>query len=148
MPARTDWGTVTCKARPRVGRVMLKLVNLLVRADDLTHEEFVEYWYEEHVPLAEDLPHAKKYATSVPSAPERSEYDGVVELYFEDMDALQAAFESEIGQAVQADLAEFAKPDEGPTLYVEETVQFDETDDAATDGGVVDGGQPDLAEDR
>lgn len=112
---------------------MLKLVNLLVRADDLTHEEFVDYWFDEHAPLAEDLPHAKKYATSVPGDPERSEYDGVVELYFEDMGDLQAAFESEVGQAVQADLAEFAKPDAGPTLYVEETVQFDETADE--DGG-------------
>jgi uncharacterized protein (TIGR02118 family) len=93
---------------------MIKLVNMLVRADDLTHDEFVEYWYEEHVPLAEDLPHARKYATSVATDPERSEYDGVVELYFDDMSDLQAAFESDVGR-------------EGPTLYVEETVQFDET---------------------
>jgi|AntDeeMinimDraft_4_1070355.scaffolds.fasta_scaffold00020_34 uncharacterized protein (TIGR02118 family) len=106
---------------------MIKLVNLLVRADDLTHEAFVDYWYDEHVPLASELPHAKKYATSVPSDPERSEYDGVVELYFEDMGDLKAAFDSEVGKEVQADLAEFAKPDEGPTLYVEETVQFDDT---------------------
>ncbi|NHN40866.1 EthD family reductase [Halorubellus sp. JP-L1] len=105
---------------------MIKLVNMLVRADDLTHEEFVDYWYDEHVPLAKGLPHAKKYATSVPTDPDRSEYDGVVELYFEDMGDLQAAFESDVGEAVQADLAEFAKPDEGATLYVEETVQFDD----------------------
>lgn len=115
---------------------MIKLVNMLVRADDLTHEAFVEYWYEEHVPLAEDLPHAKKYATSVPTDPERSEYDGVVELYFEDMGDLQAAFESDVGQEVQADLEHFAKPDEGPTLYVEETVQFDATDETESDGGI------------
>lgn len=115
---------------------MIKLVNMLVHADDLTHEEFVEYWYEEHVPLAEDLPHAKKYATSVPTDPERSEYDGVVELYFEDMGDLKAAFESEVGREVQADLEHFAKPDEGPTLYVEETVQFDATDETESDGGV------------
>jgi uncharacterized protein (TIGR02118 family) len=124
---------------------MIKLVNVLVRADELTHDEFVEYWYDEHVPLAEDLPHARKYATSVPTDPERSEYDGVVELYFEDMADLTAAFESEVGQAVQADLAAFAKPDAGPTLYVEETVQFDETtttgdgDDGTTAAG--DGGE-------
>jgi uncharacterized protein (TIGR02118 family) len=111
---------------------MIKLVNMLVRADDVTHDEFVDYWYEEHVPLAEDLPHAKKYATSVATDPERSEYDGVVELYFEDMSDLQAAFESDVGRAVQADLENFANPDAGPTLYVEETVQFDETADGDT----------------
>jgi uncharacterized protein (TIGR02118 family) len=131
------FATVTCKLRPFVGRRMLKLVNLLVRADDLTHEEFVEYWYEEHAPLARDLPNAKKYATSVPSDPERSEYDGIVELYFDDMAALTEAFESETGQAVQADLAEFAKPDEGPTMYVEETVQFDGIDEPES-GGIAD----------
>jgi uncharacterized protein (TIGR02118 family) len=108
---------------------MIKLVNMLVRADDLTHEEFVEYWYDEHVPIAKDLPHANKYATSVPTDPDRSAYDGVVELYFDDMGDLQAAFESEVGQAVQADLANFAKPDAGETLYVEETVQFERDDD-------------------
>jgi len=113
------------KGAPSVGLTdMVKLVNLLVRQDDMSHEEFVEYWYEEHVPLAEELPHANKYATSVPTAPERSEYDGIVELYFDDMSDLQAAFESEVGQEVQADLAHFAKPDAGPTLYVDETVQM------------------------
>jgi uncharacterized protein (TIGR02118 family) len=105
---------------------MIKLVNLLVRADDLTHEEFAEYWYDEHVPLAKELPNAKKYATSLPLDPERSEYDGVVELYFEDMGALKEAFDSDVGQAVMADLAKFAEADEGPMMYVEETVQFDE----------------------
>ncbi|WP_435318362.1 EthD family reductase [Haloarchaeobius sp. TZWSO28] len=105
---------------------MIKLVNLLVRADDLTHEEFAEYWYEEHVPLAKDLPHAKKYVTSVPNSPEHSEYDGIVELYFEDMGDLKAAFDSDVGKEVMADLEKFAKPDEGPTMYVEETVQFDD----------------------
>lgn len=114
---------------------MIKLVNMLVRADDLTHDEFVEYWYDEHVPLAKDLPHATKYATSVPTDPDRSEYDGVVELYFEDMGDLQAAFESEVGREVQADLANFAKPDEGPTLYVEETVQFDDAGDGSEGEG-------------
>jgi len=112
---------------------MIKLVNLLVRADDLTHDEFVDYWYDEHVPLAEELPHARKYATSVPTDPERSEYDGVVELYFDDMGDLKAAFDSEVGREVQADLEAFAKPDAGQTLYVEETVQFDETDEEAAE---------------
>jgi hypothetical protein len=48
-----------------------------------------------------------------------------VELYFEDMDALAEAFDSELGQAVQADAAEFADVDAGETLYVEERVEFE-----------------------
>ena len=104
---------------------MIKLVNLVVRKDEYTHEEFVERWTGEHADLAKDLPGLKKYVTSLPTSPERSEYDGIVELYFEDMEALKAAFSSEIGEAVNADAAEFIDMEQGPTEYVEETVQLD-----------------------
>ncbi len=114
----------------------MKMVNLLVRRDDLTHEAFVERWEGPHAELARQLPGLRKYTTSVPTDPERSAYDGVVELYFDDMAALKAAFDSEIGQQVMADAAEFVDGDEGPTLYLEETVQLDETgsDADGTDG--------------
>ncbi|WP_435332724.1 EthD family reductase [Haloarchaeobius sp. TZWWS8] len=105
---------------------MIKLVNLLVRRDGMSHEEFQEYWYEEHVPLAKDLPKARKYVTSVPVDPTRAEYDGMVELYFDSMGDLKEAFDSEVGEEVMADLQNFADPDAGPTMYVEETVQHDE----------------------
>lgn len=104
---------------------MVKMVQLLERHDDYTHEEFVERWQGSHADLAKDLPNLQKYTTSVPTDPERSAYDGVVELYFEDMADLQAAFESETGEEVMADAAEFADVEAGPTLYVEETVQLD-----------------------
>jgi len=61
----------------------------------------------------------------VPNDPERSSHDGVVELYFEDMAALTAAFDSETGREVQADAAEFADMEAGETLYVEERVEFE-----------------------
>ncbi|ELZ72540.1 EthD family reductase [Haloferax volcanii] len=98
---------------------------MLVRDDDYTHEEFVERWRGNHADLARELPGLVKYATSVPTDPERSEYDGIVELYFEDMAALKAAFDSEVGQRVNADAAAFTDMERGPTLYVEETVHLD-----------------------
>ncbi|WP_396613497.1 EthD family reductase (plasmid) [Haloferax sp. S1W] len=104
---------------------MIKLVNLVVRKDGYTHEEFAERWMSDHTEMAKDLPGLKKYVTSLPASPERSEYDGIVELYFEDMDALKAAFSSETGEAVNADAAEFIDMEQGPTLYVEETVHLD-----------------------
>ena len=104
---------------------MVKMVQLLVRAEGYTHEEFVERWQGDHAELAKELPDLRKYTTSVPNAPERSEYDGVVELYFENMAALEAAFDSESGEAVVADAAEFVDLDAAPTLYVEETVEFE-----------------------
>jgi uncharacterized protein (TIGR02118 family) len=104
---------------------MVKIVQLLVRRDDYSHEEFVERWRGEHADLAAELPNLQRYTTAVPNDPERSTHDGVVELYFEDMAALSEAFESEMGKEVQADAAEFADVDAGETLYVEERVEFE-----------------------
>ncbi|WP_241431982.1 EthD family reductase [Haloferax mucosum] len=98
---------------------------MVVRADGYTHEEFVERWMGPHADIAKELPGLQKYSTSLPTDPERSEYDGIVELYFEDMGALKAAFDSETGERVNADAAEFIDMEQGPTLYVEETVQLD-----------------------
>lgn len=108
---------------------MTKMVDLLVRKDGYSHEEFAERWQSEHAEIAKDLPGLRKYATSVPTNPEAVEYDGVLELYFDDAAALDEAFKSEVGERVQADAAEFIDLDAGPTLVVEETVQLDETDD-------------------
>ena len=107
---------------------MMKMVDLLVRKEGTSHEEFVDYWFEEHSPIAKEMPGLRKYVTSVPNDPERSPYDGVLELYFDDMDALRAAFDSEEGQRTMADAAEFLDLDEGPTMYVEETIQLDDRD--------------------
>jgi uncharacterized protein (TIGR02118 family) len=108
---------------------MIKIVDMLVRKDGYSHEEFVERWQGDHADLAKELPGLRKYVTSVPAAPDRAEYDGILELYFDDAAALNEAFESEVGQEVQADAAEFIDVEAGPRMVVEETVQLDETDD-------------------
>lgn len=107
---------------------MFKLVQLLTRDPDLSHDEFVERWHGEHAEIAERLPNLRRYAVSVPSRPEHSEYDGVAELYFESEDAMKSAFGSDRGHELQQDVQEFADMDESPTLYVNETVRLDETD--------------------
>ena len=107
---------------------MIKLVTLLVRRDDLSHQEFLDYWRTEHAPRAKEMPHVEKYVIDVPTDPEKSEFDGMAELYFEDMDALAAAFDSPTGQSVEADLQNFTEPDAGPTMFVEEDVLLDETE--------------------
>lgn len=108
---------------------MIKMVDLLVRRDGYTHEEFVERWQGEHAAIAKDLPGLRRYGTSVPTDPERADFDGVLELYFDDQAALNEAFASEVGEAVQADAAEFIDVQTGPRLIVDETVQLDERHD-------------------
>jgi uncharacterized protein (TIGR02118 family) len=106
---------------------MIKYVNVLVREEGWSHEEFLERWTGDHADLAADLPGLQKYATSVPRDPERAGADGIVELYFEDADALAAAFDSEVGQAVQDDADEFVDQDRSRQYVVEETIRFDGT---------------------
>ncbi|GAB7093608.1 hypothetical protein JCM30237_07600 [Halolamina litorea] len=103
---------------------MVKMVVLLVRKESLDYDAFREYWENEHVPLVEELPGVERYVTSHPTDPEKSAYDGVAEVYFEDMETLSAAFDSEAGQALQADAAEFSDQEAGETLFMEETEQF------------------------
>ena len=107
---------------------MFKLVQLLTRDSDLSHEEFVDRWHGEHAEIAERLPNLRKYAVSVPTRPEHSEYDGVAELYFESEDAMKSAFGSDVGHELQQDVTEFADMDESPTLYVNEDVRLVKTD--------------------
>jgi uncharacterized protein (TIGR02118 family) len=108
---------------------MLKIVDLLVRKDEYTHEAFVDRWQGEHAALAKDLPGLRGYKTSVPLTPDDVGFDGVLELYFDDPAALNAAFDSDVGETVMADAAEFIDLDAGPTLVVEETVHVPVADD-------------------
>jgi len=108
---------------------MPKIVDLLVRKDGYSHEDFVERWQGDHADLAKDLPGLERYVTSVPTQPDDVEFDGILELYFEDMAALAEAFDSDIAAEVQEDAAEFIDLEAGPRLVVEETVQLDETHD-------------------
>ncbi|WP_458189002.1 EthD family reductase [Haladaptatus sp. NG-WS-4] len=107
---------------------MMKMVDLLVRKDGTSHQEFEDYWLNEHSELAKDLPGLRKYVTSVSKDPEKAGYDGVLELYFDSTADMKAAFDSEQGERVMADAAEFIDVDAGPTLIVEETVQVDDTE--------------------
>ena len=62
----------------------------LVRKEGMSHEEFLDHWANEHVPLAREIPGVVRYARVVPTEPEHAEFDGVAELYFEELDALRA----------------------------------------------------------
>lgn len=107
---------------------MHKAVNLLVRRDDLSHDEFVEYWLEEHAPLAQSLPGVVKYTTSLPADPARTTYDGIAELSLAEGTSVGEVFESEAGKRLQADTENFLDESAGEFMVVTETVQF-ETDD-------------------
>lgn len=117
---------------------MYKHVALLVRQSDLSHGEFVDYWLENHTPIARDIEGVVRYHTVLPADPEHAEFDGVAELYFESLDDLHAALgspgsrdydpEKEVAAKARADVDNFLAIEERPRFIGRETVQKDVAD--------------------
>jgi uncharacterized protein (TIGR02118 family) len=117
---------------------MYKHVALLVRKPGMTHEEFVDHWQTNHTPIAREIEGVVKYTTVLPADPEAAEFDGIAELYFEDLDALHDALGSEgsrdydpaKGKAKEAreDVDNFLAVTERPRLIGEEIVEKDEVE--------------------
>ncbi|ELY40361.1 EthD domain-containing protein [Natronorubrum tibetense] len=122
---------------------MYKHVALLVRQDGLSHEEFVEHWQTEHTPIAREIEGVVRYQQVLPTEPDHAEFDGIAELYFEDLEALHDAlgsegsrdYDPEKGKAKEAreDVDNFLAVEERPRFIGEEIVQKDEVD-GDTDG--------------
>jgi len=78
---------------------LIKVVGLLSRKPELTHEQFVRHWLEIHGPLAHAVPGIRRYVQSHivgtrtrPDIPETDvEIDGIAELWYDDQDALARA---------------------------------------------------------
>jgi uncharacterized protein (TIGR02118 family) len=88
---------------------------------------FDSHYFATHVPLAKQLPGLRKYEVSRGQITGRMPGDSpymVATLHFDSMDAMKAAFASEVGKACGADRRLFAPNDEDSTmlLFDEETV--------------------------
>jgi uncharacterized protein (TIGR02118 family) len=86
---------------------MLKFIVVLHRRKGLTPEQFRTYFIEVHQPLAQKIPGLRRYKQNfVLPDPKRKrpEWDCVVELYFDNQEAMEAAWASPEGQAATADL--------------------------------------------
>jgi len=99
---------------------MFKLIILLKKKTDLTDEQFATYWLETHAPLAKKMPGLRRYVVNVVMPPPNREpdYSGVVELWFDSVDAMKKAFSSPEGQTTQKDTETFTGS--LTTLYVDE----------------------------
>ncbi len=99
---------------------MFKLIILLKKKTNMSNEEFAKYWLETHAPLAKKMPGLRKYIVNVVRRPPNREpdFNGVVELWFDDVDSMKKAFASPQGQATQKDTENFASS--LTTLYIDE----------------------------
>jgi uncharacterized protein (TIGR02118 family) len=102
----------------------------------MTHDEFVDYWQTNHTPIARDIEGVVKYDTVIPAADEAT-FDGVAELYFDELEDLYAALGSEgsrdydptkeVAQRARDDVDNFLAIDERPRLIGQSTLVVDRT---------------------
>jgi uncharacterized protein (TIGR02118 family) len=99
---------------------MFKMIILLKKKTSLTLEDFSKYWLETHAPLARKMPGLRRYVVNIVRRPpnREPEYDGVVELWFDNVESMKTAFTSPEGKATQRDTEAFAS---GLTsMYIDE----------------------------
>ena len=94
---------------------MVKLIAFLKRKPGMSREQFARRWVESHAKMAAQLPGLRGYRINIATArqPEGTDpepvYDGTAELWWDNIDAMEAAFATDLGQRAGADADEFAE---------------------------------------
>jgi uncharacterized protein (TIGR02118 family) len=105
---------------------MIKLVYCITKKAGLTDEEFFHYWENVHGPLGARIPDLRRLVQShrliVPGDKHRPDYDGMVELWFDDREALIAARQSAEWRASSEDEANFIDPNKVAYFVSEEHI--------------------------
>jgi uncharacterized protein (TIGR02118 family) len=90
---------------------MIKLVYCITKKPGMSDEEFFRYWKDVHGPLGARIPGLRKFVQShrltVFGDKNRPDYDGMAELWFDDVEALLAARQSQEWRASTEDEANF-----------------------------------------
>ncbi|MGA0011238.1 MAG: EthD family reductase [Candidatus Nanopelagicales bacterium] len=79
----------------------MKVMVGLVRREDMSRDDFRQWWIDEHAPLARTLPGVRRIRFNV--LDEDAPFDGIAELWFDSAEAADAAYATDIGKAVAAD---------------------------------------------
>ncbi|MBL28025.1 MAG: hypothetical protein CMM50_10815 [Rhodospirillaceae bacterium] len=99
------------------GVPLIKRMSTLKRRPDVSAEQFKAEWLDVHSFLVKRLPQVKGYTQNLifdrshgrgrPATYEELPIDGIVELWFEDSDSLDAAFASDAGKTLMTHATEF-----------------------------------------
>jgi uncharacterized protein (TIGR02118 family) len=104
---------------------MLKFMVVICKRADMSTEEFEKYLRDVHGPLAKKLPGLCRYVQNFAREDQKRErpaWDAIVELYFDDLASMEAAWASPQGAASDADLPAFLDPSRTTWSIVEEVV--------------------------
>ena len=82
---------------------MQRVIIYLKRRAELLQPLFFDWWLGQHRLLAEQLPGLRQYIISLTADEQEGLFDGMAELWFDDLAAADAAFASPAGQAARAD---------------------------------------------
>jgi uncharacterized protein (TIGR02118 family) len=82
---------------------MQRVVIYLKRRADLPQPAFFSWWLGPHRALAEQLPGLRRYTISLATDAPEGPFDGMAELWFDDLAATDAAFASSAGRVARAD---------------------------------------------
>lgn len=100
---------------------MVKLIAFLKRKPGISMEEFKRRWVVEHTKLSTQIPNVRGYRINIAidqqpggaQSPfdQKGEliYDGTAELWFDSVEAMEAAFATEIARIAGADADQFAE---------------------------------------
>jgi uncharacterized protein (TIGR02118 family) len=105
---------------------MIKFVVVLYRRPDLTVEQFRDNLRHEHGPMAERIPGLRRYVQNhvVPDvARPHPGWDAVVELWWDDREAMERGWSSRAGQEATAHLAALADLSRSTWSVVDEQVR-------------------------
>jgi uncharacterized protein (TIGR02118 family) len=109
---------------------MIKLVYCITKKAGLTDEEFFRYWENIHAPIGVRIPRLRKLVQShrvtVPGDERQPDYDGIAELWFDNVEALLAARQSQEWKASTEDEKKFIDHNKVAYFVSEEHIILDE----------------------
>jgi uncharacterized protein (TIGR02118 family) len=83
---------------------MVKLISLMKRKDGMSRAEFARWAVQEHGLIGPRLPAIREYRINVLRGDQPdADFDGVFEMWFDTIEALQAALDSPVGVEARED---------------------------------------------
>jgi uncharacterized protein (TIGR02118 family) len=105
---------------------MIKLIYCFRKRSDMTGDEFDRYWRDVHAALGARIPGLRRFVQSrmieIPGDVRRADFDGVAELWFDDVRALLEARASREWQDAGLDEQHFLDPATTAYAVTEERV--------------------------